>query len=314
MAPFRYRSPDEDSGRWTELPFRAGDIVISTRSKSGTTWMQMICALLVFQTPDLPAPLGELSPWLDWLVEPQDALFARLAGQDHRRFLKTHTSLDGVVIDPRATYIVVGRHPLDMAVSLYHQGANLDRERMRELTGAPAPSEPPAPRSPLAEWLRRWIDWDADPHEYLDSLPGVVWHATDAWSRRHEPNVVLAHYADLSSDLEGEMRRLADRLGITMPEDRWPELVQAATFDDMRARAQLLAPDPADIMKDRDAFFRRGTSGAGEEVLSQEELAHYRDRVAGRGPPEVVAWLHHGRRAGGGPGGPEGGPEPAGVS
>jgi hypothetical protein len=150
VAPFRYRSPDEDSARWTKLPFRAGDIVISTRSKSGSTWMQMICALLVFQTPNLPAPLGELSPWLDWLVEPQDALLARLAAQDHRRFLKTHTSLDGVVIDPRATYIVVGRHPLDMAVSLYHQGANLDRERMRELTGAPTQSEPSAPRPPLA--------------------------------------------------------------------------------------------------------------------------------------------------------------------
>lgn len=313
MAPFRYRSPDEDSGRWTELPFRAGDIVISTRSKSGTTWMQMICALLVFQTPDLPAPLGELSPWLDWLVEPQDALFARLAAQDHRRFLKTHTSLDGVVIEPRATYIVVGRHPLDMAVSLYHQGANLDRERMRELTGAPAPTEPSAPRPPLTEWLRGWIAWDADPHEFLDSLPGVVWHATDAWSRRHEPNIVLAHYADLSSDLEGEMRRLADRLGIAVPEDRWPELVRAATFDDMRGRAQLLAPDPAGIMKDRDAFFRRGTSGAGEEVLSREELAHYRERVAELASPEVLAWLHHGRHTGRGSDGPGGAPA-AGVS
>ena len=50
------------------LMLRDGDIVISTRSKSGTTWLQMICALLVFQTPDLPAPLGELSPWLDWLA------------------------------------------------------------------------------------------------------------------------------------------------------------------------------------------------------------------------------------------------------
>ena len=139
----------------------------------------------------------------------------------------------------------------------------------------------------------------------------MVWHATDAWARRHEPNVVLVHYADLSSDLEGEMRRLADRLGIDVPEDRWPELVQAATFDDMRARAQLLAPDPAGIMKDRDAFFRRGTSGAGEEVLSQEELAHYRERVAELGSPEVVAWLHHGSRAGGGPGEA---PEAAGVS
>ncbi len=97
------------------------------------------------------------------------------------------------------------------------------------------------------------------------------------------------------------MRRLARRLDVTVPEDRWPELVQAATFDDMRTRAQLLAPDPAGIMKDRDAFFRRGTSGAGEEILSQEELARYRGRVAELGSPEVVAWLHHGSRAGGEP-------------
>jgi len=26
--------------------------------------MQMICALLIFQTPELPAPLAQLSPWL----------------------------------------------------------------------------------------------------------------------------------------------------------------------------------------------------------------------------------------------------------
>jgi len=33
----RYVSPDEDSGRWLGFPFPEGDIVISTRSKSGTT-------------------------------------------------------------------------------------------------------------------------------------------------------------------------------------------------------------------------------------------------------------------------------------
>ena len=47
----------------------------------------------------------------------------------------------------------------------------------------------------------------------------------DAWARRDEPNVVLVHYDDLFADLEGEMRRLADRLGIAVPEERWPELV-----------------------------------------------------------------------------------------
>ena len=45
-----------------EREFRAGDIVISTRSRSGTTWMQMVCALLVFRSADLPAALPELSP------------------------------------------------------------------------------------------------------------------------------------------------------------------------------------------------------------------------------------------------------------
>jgi hypothetical protein len=39
--PFRYQSPDEDSARWLGFPFRDGDIVISTRSKTGTTWVQM---------------------------------------------------------------------------------------------------------------------------------------------------------------------------------------------------------------------------------------------------------------------------------
>src|SRR4030095_14686803 len=114
----RYTSPDEDSARWDGFPFRPGDIVISTRSKSGTTWMQMICALLIFRTPDLPAPLSTLSPWLDWLVTPRDEVYARLEAQQHRRFIKTHTPLDGVPLDPRVTYIVVARHTLDMAVSL----------------------------------------------------------------------------------------------------------------------------------------------------------------------------------------------------
>src|ERR1700677_538611 len=118
-APLRrYTAPDEGSARWWGFPSRPGDIVVSTRSKSGTTWVQMICLLLVFGRPELPDRLGRLSPWLDWLVEPEADVFARLAAQTHRRVIKTHTPLDGVPLHPRVTYIVVGRHPLDVAVSL----------------------------------------------------------------------------------------------------------------------------------------------------------------------------------------------------
>ncbi|HXQ44316.1 MAG TPA: DUF120 domain-containing protein [Acidimicrobiales bacterium] len=292
-APVRYRSEDEDSARWQDFAFREGDIVISTRSKCGTTWMQMICALLVFQTGELPAPLGRLSPWLDWTGAPRDEILARLSAQDHRRFIKTHTPLDGIPVDGRATYIVVARDPLDMAVSLYHQGDNIDRARLRQLTGQPDPADRPPPRPSLHSWLLGWIDWEGSPLGQMDSLPGVVWHATDAWARRHHPNIVLVHYDDLSSDLEGTMRALAARLGIAVPEATWPVIVRAARFEEMRARADTVAPDPADILKDRRAFFRRGTSGAGREVLSPPELAHYRRRVGLMAPPEVSAWLHH---------------------
>jgi len=291
-VPLRYRSPDEDSGRWSSFAFRPGDVVISTRSKHGTTWMQMICALLVLQTTELPAPLAELSPWLDWLVLPQDEVLDRLQRQQHRRFLKTHTPLDGVPLDPQASYVVVCRHPLDAAVSLYHQGGNLDRQRMHQLLGGPAPAGPPPVRPVLPDWLDAWIDREADPRLDLDSLPGVLHHLSDAWARRADGNVVLVHYDDLVADLEGQMRGLAHRLGIRVPEHRWPSLVAAAGFPAMRERAAQLAPDPVGVLRDRGAFFRRGGSGAAGEVLSDEQIARYEAKAAHLAPADLLAWLH----------------------
>jgi hypothetical protein len=217
---------------------------------------------------------------------------ALLAAQDHRRFVKTHTPLDGIPLDPRVIYVVVARHPLDMAVSLYHQGDNLDRERIRRLTGQPEPDGQAVPRPPLHEWLVSWIDRDVRPREEMDSLPGVMWHLSDAWVRRNEPYIVLVHYDDLCADLEGEMRRLASLLDITVPEPLWPDLVRAATFEHMKARADTVVPDPSGVLKDSQAFFRRGTSGAGSELLTDEELAHYETRTAQLAPPNLLAWLH----------------------
>jgi hypothetical protein len=290
-APFRYRSHREDSGRWLGFPFRDGDIVISARPKTGTTWVQMICALLIFQVPEPPAPLAQLSPWLDHMFQPRDQVYARLAAQQHRRFIKTHTPLDGIPLDPRASYLVTARHPLDMAVSLYHHEGNIDRARIRRLTGKPGPAEPPPPRPPLHDWLLGWIAADDDPRTHLDSLPALLWHLSDAWARRAEPNVLLVHYDDLSADLAGQMRRIAGHLGIAVPERAWPALVRAATFASMSGNADTLVPI-AGIFKSNAAFFRRGTSGAGREILSGEEAATYHARAARLAPPDLLTWLH----------------------
>ena len=95
VPPVRYRSHDEDSAHWLDFPFRQATSS-SVRDQSGTTWVQMMCALLVFQTPQLPSKLSTLSPWLDWLVNPRDDVYAHLSAQAHRRFIKTHTPLDGL--------------------------------------------------------------------------------------------------------------------------------------------------------------------------------------------------------------------------
>jgi aryl sulfotransferase len=289
---WHYTSPDEDSARWWDFPSRSGDIVVSTRSKSGTTWVQMICLVLVLASPELPDRLGRLSPWLDWLVEPKEQVLARLAAQTHRRVIKTHTPLDGVPLDDRATYVVVGRHPLDMAVSLYHHVENIDRARMAELTGRPQSARPPQPS--LHEWLLRFVDWDGDARAHLDTLPGAMLHLSDAWARRHDANVVLVHYDDLVADLDGSMRRLAGLLGIPVDEALWPALVRAASFESMRADAR--SPDAGlGVLKDPAAFFRRGTSGEGRALLQAGEMAHYRDRVAAMAPGDMLAWLQRER-------------------
>jgi hypothetical protein len=255
--------------------------------------MQIICALFVFGTPELPAPLADLSPWLDWLVTPRAEVVARLEGQRHRRFIKTHTPLDGIPIDPRATYIVVARHPLDLAVSLYHQGANIDRARLRGLTGQ-NPNAPDPPRAVLSDWLRAWIAWDGDRHLDMDSLPGVMWHVSDASARvaSGAPNVILVHYDDLLTERECTMRALANRMGFTIDEVVWPAMVRAAGFDYMKANAARLIPDNNGVLKDATAFFRGGVSGAGRAVLFAEELAAYDARAAQLAPPDVLRWLH----------------------
>ncbi len=291
--PIRYLSGDEDSARWLDFDFRDDDIVISTRSKTGTTWVQMICALLVFQTPKLPRPLPKLSPWLDWLVLSKADLFADLEAQRHRRFIKTHTPLDGLPNDGRVTFIVVARHPLDAAVSLYHQSSNIDRQRIAELTGNPDLARPKV-LPPLDDWLVGWIESDATAQDELESFNGVFHHLTDAWSRRDESNIVLMHYADLVHDLNGEMQRIAALLGIEVANERVDELAHAATFESMRANGDKLAPDPSAVLLDKRRFFRSGQSGAGTDALRPDALAAYHARASRTAPPDLLTWLHRG--------------------
>lgn len=137
-----------------------------------------------------------------------------------------------------------------------------------------------------------WMRSEVSPYENLDTLRGICWQAGTAWDRRERPNVVLVHYSNLSADLAGEMRRIAGRLGITVPEERWPALVEAAGFERMSTRPASFAPDEGlGFFRDPARFFRRGGSGEWATALSSEDLQEYADRLGALVPPDLAVWL-----------------------
>lgn len=299
-ATVRYRSYAADSIRWEGFPFRDGDIVLSTPGKCGTTWMQMICALLVLQTPDLDQPLTQLSPWLDMLTADRDELVAALEAQPHRRFIKTHTPLDGLPLDDQVTYVSIGRDPRDAGFSWFNHLVNIDTEAFltarQKAVGLDEslPDIPAEPPPTEIEQFWQWIDDTTPVTETPSSMAVLFHHVRTFWpATSGAPNLVLLHYDDLQADLEGQMRHLALRLGIDVPEQRWPQLVSAARFTEMRRQANHLAPNQDDYLwHDNAEFFHRGTSGQWRERLTEDDLHRYYLRVAELDDPEVAGWLH----------------------
>ena len=301
----RYRNLVFDSARWDGFEFRAGDIVVSTAPKSGTTWMQVICALLIFQHPELPGRLADVSPWMDLQTRPVHEVHALLRAQQHRRVIKTHTPLDGLPWDERVMYVFVGRDPRDVALSWDNHRTNLNFDdffaaRARAVGTAdlaevlPDGPPPPPPQDPVERYWTFISDSTPSRTGVAPGLGSTVHHAATFWPARDRRNVLLVHYADLRADLAGQMRALASRLGIEVPEQRWPDLVAAAGFDAMRARADELVPDshrPA-IWHDTRKFFLAGTSGRWRDLPGDPDGSRYAAAVENLAEPDLLDWLH----------------------
>ena len=301
----RYRSVIADNARWEGFAFRDGDIIISTPPKCGTTWTQMICALLIFQTADLPRPVDQISPWLEQSLRKPEDVVRDLEAQEHRRFIKSHTPMDGLPLDDRVTYICVGRDPRDAALSWDNHMNNLDlaalfaqRERAVGLEDLAElmPDEVPVPPPTEIERFWRWVDESPDLSQSVGGLAATLHHLETFWRERERPNVIMLHYAELEDDLEGQMRGLASLLGIDVPNGLWPDLVRAATFDEMRSRAEERAPNATDpIWVDTGRFFNKGHSGQWRRLLDASDLERYARRVGELVDDDLSHWVHRGR-------------------
>lgn len=308
-----YRNFLVDSTRWDRFKFRSGDIVISTPPKSGTTWTQMICALLIFRTPKLEQRLADFSPWLDLALAPIEDVIAGYECQTHRRFIKTHTPLDGIPYLEDVTYLCVARDPRDAFLSMDNHLRNTRpefAERMRATRAeieddSSKPQSGPDPTQydhapTVKEYRRQFRDWiavDGRPwsSNALNGAPTVLYHVKSFWPFRHLPNIHLFHYSDLLRDLDGRMREMANALDIDIPEVLWPDLVAAARFENMKRNSESLVPEAdKDMWNDPQQFFHKGTSGQWRDLLGEEELELYRKAMRERLDPDLAKWLENG--------------------
>ena len=289
-----------DSKHWDRYTPRAGDVVVATAPKVGTTWTQRIVSMLIFQSA-APMPIMTTHPWVDCRFQiPLDAMIAMLEAQTHRRSMKSHLPFDALPIYDEVKYIHVARGGLDACFSFHNHflnftpGFNGSMARVAEEDGEADVMPPPAPEDPR-EFFLSWIAGETP--SGIPTADAIFDLERSYWSERQRENLLLVHYNDMKADLATEMKRIAAFLGIDTPDALWPELVEAATFDKMKNDGASLLPGiEMAVIGGHQTFLNKGTNGQWKGVLTPQDIATYRNRAAQELPPGLNDWLENGRR------------------
>jgi aryl sulfotransferase len=296
----RYVNHHLDSTRWRVFEPRDDDVIVTTSYKAGTTWMQQILHLLVFKGDPEAAPVPLVSPWLDARFHgPLGEVAERLAGQTHRRFVKSHLPLDGLPYHPQIRYVIVARDARDVFMSLWNHYENYTEamlERLNDMdgwSGEPFPAAHGDLHRMWRDWMTRgWFEWESEGWPFWSNLH----HTRTYWEHRQLPNLLFVHYSDLLADPAGQIQRVADFLEIGLTPAELEATVKLSSIDVMRARVKQHADEQLrQVFKGgAEAFFYRGANGRWRDVLGADDLELYEEAKRRLLPPDCAAWLERG--------------------
>ncbi len=278
-----------------QIQWRDGDIVVSVPAKSGTTWtMNIVHQLRSGGDPDLLDVYVEV-PWLEFVPSPTTQVADIVAGfdamgHDRRRAFKTHSGPGDLPYQapgdgPDVKYVVVARNPDEAIASMR-----------------------PFIDSHSDAWFQLWdvpkeMVVGPDFETFFNEIGGMLLMQTFAflaawWPFRDQPNVLFVHFADLKSDPEGSVRRIADFLGFEPTDDQWPGIMEYTSFGWMKAHEEKFElrslSDPPIL--DPGAMIRKGQVGAAAEdgvtpEMSATIAALGREIV---GDEAALTWFSHG--------------------
>jgi aryl sulfotransferase len=272
-----------ESARWNAFQFRDSDVIVATYPKVGTTWTQQIVWQLIHGGP--PGIEGVMNvAWLEMRILPFKRIVESYERQSCRRVIKTHLPLDALVFSRKARYVVVGRDARDMVWSAYnHQISNGD-EILARLNG---PGGRPGRLVSIPDRdIRGYYLYFLEHDDLLGFGFVPFWpHVRGWWDVRGLPNVLLVHYANLKTDLIGEIRRIAEFLAIDVDEATLPAIAEHCSFDYMRTHSN------------NHRNFHKGVIGRWRDVLTSAEIARCDEVALQNLPADCARWLATGQLA-----------------
>lgn len=260
-----------DSSVWNHFEFRPDDIVISSYSKAGSTWVQQIVGQLIWGGAE-GYILSDVSPWFDCRFPSLEERLALVQAQTHRRFLKSHVPVDCLVFSPQAKYLYIGRDGRDILWSLYNHHRTMKPEVITGIDAVPERTGPPlgTAEDSVLDYFREWLARDGYPW-------WPFWeHVRSWWEVRHLPNVRLVHFANMKADMPGEIRKLATFLEIEIQPASWDRILEHCSFEYMKNHADQTAPFGGTLWEKGGAdFMHQGVNNRWRDVLTPQDIKRY---------------------------------------
>jgi hypothetical protein len=233
------------------------DILVSTFSKSGTTWMQMILYQLTTDGRMDFDHLFDISPWVYYSALREVAP----ARTPEPRIIKSHDRYGRFAHGRRGRFVFVVRDGRDVCLSLFHHRRNFKR-----------------------------YDGSFDQH-FEDFINGTEYN----WFEHIKPwlenpaglPITYVRFEDLKRDFAGTVKSVADACAIDTTEAVMLRVKERCSFAYMKQHEARFAPRNEHFagkagmpyqVRHPDQFIRHGNVGEGVAALSEKQLETYRER------------------------------------
>jgi len=236
---------------------RDSDIYISSYTRSGTTWTQMILYQLTTDGDMDFEHIFDVSPWLYYSalrdLEP--------ARPPEPRILKTHDHYDFFDKNTPGRFIYVVRDGKDVLWSFYHHRLNV-----KGYTGS----------------------FDDHFEEFLEDTDYQWFHHVRDWfENRNDLPILFVTYESLLDAFEDTIGRIVDFCGIPVNEAILQRTRERTTFPFLKQHAAQLGPRPEHFkgeqqgkyqVKDQSEFIRKGVAGEGKDQLTPRQRARFAEK------------------------------------